>query len=295
VKVKGVHAAIVTHFDSELQVDHEGVAAQVERLITDGVQGIVACGTMGEANSLTATERVDLMRTAITAAGGRVPVCAGVSATSAALASDYARQAAAVGADSLMCQPPLLYRADRRETIEFFATVGSATELPMMVYNNPEATGVDMTPDLLLEITRQVPTVNAIKETSGDARRIAGLLELVDGDVDVLVGGDDWALEGCCLGAAGWISGVAVVLPRQCVELWALGASADLSEARRRYAELLPLARCDMTSKLVQYFKAALDEIGIDGGPCRPPRMPLTEGELALLRDAVAAALPAAI
>jgi len=287
--VEGVHAAIVTQFTAGLEVDHDRIAGQVERLIAEGINGIVACGTMGEGNSLTTAERDEVLRTAITAAAGRIPVCAGITAISAEIAGEHARRAAALGADSVMCQPPQLYRADRRELLTFFTAVGAATDLPLMVYNNPEATGIDMPPDLLADIVQAVPTVRSIKETSGDARRIPELIDLV-GNVDVLVGGDDWALEGACTGAAGWISGVAVVLPSKCVELWELGIAGKLTQARELYARLLPLARFDMTSKLVQYFKAALDELGLDGGLCRPPRLGLDDAELAMLRAALAAA-----
>jgi 4-hydroxy-tetrahydrodipicolinate synthase len=163
-----------------------------------------------------------------------------------------------------------------------------------MIYNNPTASGSDLEPTLLAGIARAIPSVGALKESSGDARRIAELVNLCP-DLDVMVGGDDWALEGFCAGAAGWISGVGVVLPALSVRLWDLCAAGDLASARRLYAELLPLGRLDMTPKLVQYFKAALDELGLGGGPCRPPRLALTDEELAVLRDAVALATSAAV
>jgi 4-hydroxy-tetrahydrodipicolinate synthase len=288
--MQGVHAAVLTHFDDSLQVDHAAIAAQVERLIGAGIDGVVACGTMGEATSLSAAERAGVLGTVIDAAAGRVPVCAGISAPSAAEAIGHARSAVAASVDSLMLLPPYLYRADRTELFEFFAVVAGATDLPLMVYNNPAVTGIDMEPDLLAELVERVPTVTAIKETSGDARRIADLLHRC-GNADVLVGGDDWALEGCLIGAVGWIAGVAVVLPEQCLRLWELGSHGQLQEARSLYANLLPLARFDMTPKLVQYFKAALDELGIGGGACRPPRMGLTDSERAALRTAVAMAV----
>ena len=172
--------------------------------------------------------------------------------------------------------------------------MAAAADLPVMIYNNPTASGTDLAPELLAELVREVPAVVALKETSGDARRIAELVNLCP-DVDVMVGGDDWALEGFCAGAAGWVSGVADVFPVQSVRLWDLCAAGDLEPARELYAELLPLARLDMTPKLVQYFKAALDELGIGGGPCRPPRLPLTAEELGTLRAAVAAAHPTAV
>jgi dihydrodipicolinate synthase/N-acetylneuraminate lyase len=292
--MRGVIAAIVTHFASDLSVDHAGVRAEVTRLLDDGIHGIVVTGTMGEAASLSAHERQAVVASAVTAAEGRVPVYVGVSAATAEQACAYARGAADAGADGVMALPPLLYRGDRRELVDFFSRVGDVTDLPLMVYNNPQASGSDMPPDVLAAIARDVPRVRSFKECSGDARRIAELIGLCP-DIDVLVGGDDWALEGFCAGAAGWISGVAVVAPRQCVRLWDLCAGADLVQARQVYAELLPLARFDMTPKLVQYFKAALDDLGIGGGPCRPPRLPLAAAELQQLRAAVAHASPARV
>lgn len=292
--MKGVHAAIVTHFDSDLAVDHEAVAAEVQRLIERGIHGIVPNGTVGEGGSLSREERRAVIATVVEAAAGRVPVCAGVSAPTAEQATEYARDAKSAGADGVMTLPPLLYRADRRELLRFFGDVAAAADLPMMIYNNPTASGSDLLPELLAEIVRALPAVEALKESSGDARRIAELVNLCP-DIDVTVGGDDWALEGFCAGAAGWISGVGVVFPAQSVRLWEHCAAGDLESAREVYAELLPLGRLDMTPKLVQYFKAALEELGIGGGPCRPPRMQLTAEELETLRAAVAAADPTAV
>ena len=290
--MKGVYAAIVTHFDPDLKVDHDAVAAEVRRLIAEGVHGIVPNGSVGEGGSLTREERRDVIETVVAAADGRAPVCVGISAPTAEQAVVYARDAVSAGADGAMILPPLFYRADERELVEFFGSVARATELPLMVYNNPLGSGTDLHPELLALLAREVPAITAFKETSGDARRIAELVNLCP-EVDVMVGGDDWALEGLCAGAAGWVSGVVDVLPAQSVRLWELCVAGDLPTARDLYAELLPLARLDMTPKLVQYFKAALDELGLGGGPCRPPRLPLTEDELVVLRRAVERFSPA--
>lgn len=284
--MKGVHAAIVTHFAADLTVDHDAVGAEVNRLLSEGVHGIVPNGTVGEGGSLSREERREVIETVVGVAGGRAPVCAGISAATAEQAAIYAADAASAGADGAMILPPLLYRADERELVEFFGSVARATELPLLVYNNPLGSGSDLRPELLARLAREVPSITAFKETSGDARRIAELVNLCP-DLDVLVGGDNWALEGVCAGAVGWVSGVADVLPAESVRLFELCVSGELTAAREQYAELLPLARLDMTPKLVQYFKAALDELGIGGGPSRPPRLPLTEGELAELRRAV--------
>ena len=292
--MNGVHAAIVTPFDSRLEVDHDAVAAQVRRLVDGGINGIVPNGTVGEGGSLSREERRAVIETVVAATERRVPVCAGVSAATAEQAAMYARDAEQAGADSLMTLPPLGYRADRRELLEFFGAVAHAAELPVMIYNNPTASGSDLEPELLADLAGAIPAVTALKESSGDARRIAELVNRCPG-IDVMVGGDDWALEGFCAGAAGWISGVGVVLPSQSVRLRYLCAAGYLAAARRLYAELLPLARLDMTPKLVQYFKAALDELGLVGGPCRPPRMALSDDELRTLREAVAHATAATV
>jgi dihydrodipicolinate synthase/N-acetylneuraminate lyase len=176
-----------------------------------------------------------------------------------------------------MLLPPLGYEGDEREIEAFYRTVAEATALPIMAYNNPKASGTDMRPALVARLG-DIEGVVAVKECSGDARRIAEILNAAE-DLEVLVGGDDWALEGFCAGATGWIAGVANVAPRECVELYRLCRDGSLDDARAVYARILPLARLDMHPKLVQFFKAAMDLVGRAGGPCRPPRLELTEHE----------------
>jgi dihydrodipicolinate synthase/N-acetylneuraminate lyase len=223
----------------------------------------------------------------VRAAGDRVPVIAGVSAGTPAAAIAFAADAADAGAAALMLLPPLGYRGDAREIEAYYRAVAEAGGLPLMAYNNPEASGTDMQPDLLAQLYEEIDAVVAVKECSGDARRIPALLNAAPG-LEVLVGGDDWALEGFAAGATGWVSGVADVAPRECMALWDACQAGELAEAREIYRRLLPLARFDMTPKLVQYFKAAMDEVGFTGGPCRPPRLPLLDDERAALHEALA-------
>ena len=287
VRFPGVIPAVTTPFDDRGDVATAALERNVAALLDDGMEGIVGCGTMGEAGSLSAPERRLVLETIVAVAGGRVPVVAGVSAGTPAQAIDYATDAAAAGADALMCLPPLNYRGDEREFVAFFEAVASATGLPLMLYNNPEASGVDLRPELIVRIAERVEPVVAVKECSADTRRIPELLAASDGELEVLVGGDDWALEGFCGGATGWVSGVAVVAPRDCRALYEHCRAGELDAARAIYARLLPLARFDMTPKLVQYFKAAQDAVGRAGGPCRPPRLDLLDDERRLLADAL--------
>jgi 4-hydroxy-tetrahydrodipicolinate synthase len=243
---------------------------------------------MGEAGSLSAAERRTVVAAIARAAAGRVPVIAGVSAGTPSAAIAFAADAAEAGATALMMLPPLGYHGDAREVAAFYRAVAEAGGLPLMAYNNPAASGTDMPPALVAALADEIENVVAVKECSGDVRRIPAIMELAP-ELEVLVGGDDWALEGFAAGATGWVTGVADVAPGECVELWERCRAGDLDTARAIYRRLLPLARFDMTPKLVQYFKAAMDEAGLAGGAVRPPRLELTEPE----RDELAAALRA--
>ena len=288
MRFPGIIPAVTTPFDATGAVDSDALARNLAALLDAGVHGFVATGTMGEAGSLTADERRLVVDAVVRAADGRVPVIAGVSSGTPDASIGFATAAAEAGADAIMLLPPLGYRADARETVAFYRAVADAVALPIMAYNNPEASGVDMPPDLIARIAAEVEQVVAIKECSGDARRIAALLAAAP-ELEVLVGGDDWALEGFCAGATGWVTGVADCAPAECVELYDACRAADLERARAVYGRLLPLGRLDMTPKLVQFFKGAQDALGFTGGPVRPPRLPLDEADRAVLDAAVAA------
>jgi 4-hydroxy-tetrahydrodipicolinate synthase len=294
MRFPGILPAVTTPFGDSGAIDSDALQANVRALLDAGVHAIVGTGTMGEAGSLSAEERRDVIAAIADAVEGRVPVVAGVSAPTAAQAGRFATDAAQAGAVAIMSLPPLGYRGDEREVQAFYAALAGVTGLPLMVYNNPEASGVDMPATLISRIAAAVEQVVAVKECSGDARRIPALLHATD--LEVLVGGDDWALDGFCAGATGWVSGVADVAPAECVALYEHCRAGELGAARELYGRLLPLARFDMRPKLVQYFKAALDEVGLAGGPTRPPRLALTDAEreelgaaLAVLRAGVAA------
>jgi 4-hydroxy-tetrahydrodipicolinate synthase len=288
VRFPGIIPAVTTPFDATGAVDPDALARNLAALLDAGVHGFVVTGTMGEAGSLTAEERRLVVRTAVRTADGRVPVIAGVSSGTPVASIGFAADAAEAGADAVMLLPPLGYRADPRETVAFYRTVADAIALPIMAYNNPEASGVDLAPAMIAQIAAEVEQVVAIKECSGDARRIAALLNTAP-ELEVLVGGDDWALEGFCAGATGWVTGVGDCAPAECVELYEACRAADLERARAVYGRLLPLARLDMTPKLVQFFKGAQDALGFTGGPVRPPRLALDEADRTVLDAAVAA------
>ena len=269
MRFPGIIPAVTTPFDASGAIDFAGLETNVAALLEAGVHGIVATGTMGEAGSLSTDERRAVVAAVARAVDGQVPVIAGVSAGTPAAAIALAADAAEAGAVALMLLPPLGYRGDAEEIVAHYRSVAEAAGLPLMAYNNPEASGIDMPPALLARLYEEIEQVVAFKECSGDARRIPALIAAAPG-AEVLVGGDDWALEGFCAGATGWVTGVADVAPADCVALYDACRAGDLDSARAIYQRMLPLARFDMTPKLVQYFKAAMDEVGYVGGPTPP-------------------------
>jgi dihydrodipicolinate synthase/N-acetylneuraminate lyase len=289
MRFPGIIPAAVTPFTPDDKVDVEALKSNLKGLFDAGCSGVVATGTMGEAGQLTDDERRLVVETCAEVAHAASKfVVVGVSAGSTLAAKGNAHDAAAAGADAVMCLPPLHYPGTMAEMVDFYHAVDAAAgDLPIMLYNNPAASGVDLSPEVITEIAGSVDGVAAVKECSGDARRIATLIE--ETELEILVGGDDWALEGFAAGAIGWVSGVANVAPAECVELSRLVEAGSLAEARTLYARLLPLARLDMTPHLVQYFKGAMDAVGLRGGVSRGPRLALDEAQQEVLDAAVAA------
>ena len=281
--------AVTTPFTEADTIDIEGLRANVDALVRAGVHGLVATGTMGESASLELEERRDVISAIADAAAGRVPVLAGIAAPTARVATRYALAARESGATALMMLPPLNYNGDFREIAAYFGAVGDATGMEIMAYNNPGASGVELSVETIARLGNEVESVVAIKECSGETRNIAAIIGATGDDFEVIVGGDDLALEGFCAGASGWVSGVANVIPGDCVKLYDACREGNLATARELYQRMLPLARLDFDPKLVQYFKGAMDQVGLHGGLCREPRMPLTAGEQAVLDRAMAA------
>jgi 4-hydroxy-tetrahydrodipicolinate synthase len=279
--------ALITPFEPEGLGLLPGPLGDNARVLLDaGIEHVVVCGTMGEAGTLRPDERAEVIETVL-ATGATVTV--GISGADPYGVVANAEQAAALGAHGVMCLPPVTYDATEAEHVAFYDGVAAASDLPVMLYNNPEAARSDLRPATIARIAERVDRVVAVKECSGDARRIAEILELCGDRLEVLVGGDDWALEGYAAGAVGWVSGVANVAPAECLELERLVRAGDLPAARALWPRLLPLSRLDMDPRLVQSFKAALDLVGRYGGPTRPPRLPLEAEHAERVRAAVGA------
>lgn len=256
-----------------LAVDYDRYAEHCRWLIDNGCRGVGPNGSLGEYSSLTDEERRRVARTAVEAVGQDGLVVVGVHGVGSHQARHWAELAAEDGAHGVLCLPPTLYRANRGEVLAHFEAVASVG-LPVMVYNNPFDTKVDLTPDLLAEIA-QLDNVVAVKEFSGDVRRVLQIKEQAPG-LEVIGGADDVVLESLMMGATGWFAGFPNAFPAESAELFRLATAGRLTEARALYEPLVAAFRWDSRTEFVQAIKLGMDMIGRYGGPCRPPRGPLT-------------------
>ncbi len=263
-----------------LRPDLDRYAEHCRWLVESGCRGVGPNGSLGEYSSLTDDERRAVAKAAIDAVGNDGVVVVGVHGAGAHQARYWAELAAEDGADGVLCLPPTMYRANRAEVIQHFEEVAAAG-LPVMVYNNPIDTKVDLTPDLIAEIA-QIDNVVAVKEFSGDVRRVLEIRERTP-ELTIVAGADDVALESMLMGATGWFAGFPNVFPAESVELFGLATQGKLAEARALYEPLVAAFRWDSRTEFVQAIKYGMDYVGRYGGPCRPPRGPLSTENLTAL------------
>jgi 4-hydroxy-tetrahydrodipicolinate synthase len=273
-----VFPAVTTQMRRDQSLDLEATARHIEVLIASGVSGLVMLGSLGENAALEADEKRRVVATAIEAAAGRVPVLSGVVETSTAAACRYARDMERLGADGLMLLPAMIYRADARETLAHYRKVAGSTGLPIICYNNPLAYSVDITPAMFAELA-DVANFVAIKESSGDVRRITDLVNAVGDRYILFCGVDDLVLESVLLGAQGWIAGMGLAFPAENQRLWDLATAGRYDEARELYRWFTPLLHLDTPAKFVQYIKLAVQEAGLGAEWVRAPRLPLVGEE----------------
>jgi 4-hydroxy-tetrahydrodipicolinate synthase len=274
----GVFPAVTTQFKPDQSLDLDATSRHVDVLIESGVSGLIMLGSLGENVTLLPEEKRAVIEATIRAARGRVPVLSGVAETSTVAACRYVREMERVGADGVMVLPAMVYKSDARETMAHFRTVATASGLPIIVYNNPISYGVDITPKMFAELADEKKFV-AIKESSGDPRRITDLINEVGDRYALFTGVDDLALESCMLGATGWIAGTGIAFPAENQHLWDLATAGRWEEARAIYRWFMPLLHLDTNVKFIQYIKLAVQECGLGSETVRAPRLPLAGAE----------------
>lgn len=270
----GVYPAATTQFIEAGDLDIPATQRVLTALVDDGVDGLILLGTCGENNSLLPEEKRTVLKAAVEAVGGRVPLVTGVSELCTARAIQYARDAEAIGLSGLMLLPAMVYVPTEEELAAHFRAVAAATALPIMLYNNPTAYRVSISLDALARLA-DVPNIVAIKESAPDSRRFTDIINRFGDRFHVLAGLDDVALEGLMLGASGWVSGLTSAFPRESVALIEAAERGDWMEARRIYRWFMPLLHLDADHDLVQSIKLAEQIMGRGSERVRMPRLPL--------------------
>ncbi len=288
---QGVFPAVTTQFHSDQSLDLEGTARHFEALIHSGVSGLIVCGSLGENQAMEPDEKRQVVRLAVETSRGRVPVLSGVAETSTAAACRYVRECADLGAAGFMVMPAMVYKADTREAVQFFRTVAAASPVPWMLYNNPVAYPVDITPEIFAEMA-DIANLVAIKESSANTRRITELRNAVGNRYQLFTGVDDLLLECAILGIDGWVAGSGIAFPVENQRLWNLTREGRWDEARALYRWAQPLMKLDTHTHFVQYIKLLCQETGLGTEWVREPRLPLAgterESVLRIIREALA-------
>ena len=286
----GVYSAITTKLAPDESVDLAAVKVDVAFQLEARVHGIVCCGSLGEASTLTADEKLSIAAAAKEASDGRAPVILTIAEDSTRAAAKLAAEAAATGVDGLMVLPAMRYLATPRETVAHFRAVAAASDRDIMVYNNPLAYGVDVTPAMLAEMADEKKFV-AVKESSGDVRRLTDIHNLLGERYQLFTGVDDLALESLMLGAVGWVAGLVCAFPRESVAIYELARAGRMAEARAIYRWFMPLLHLDVSARFVQNIKLAEHMVRGTSTTVRAPRLELAGEEKAAVEAAVAAAL----
>jgi 4-hydroxy-tetrahydrodipicolinate synthase len=287
----GVYPALLTPFTKDDQLDlalfEKNLLAQIEA----GVHGVIIGGSLGEASTLAVKEKEDLVRCALAVSDNRIPVVVNIAESVTKEAMRMAILARSWGAHGIMLLPPMRYKSDDRETIHYFRSVALATDLPVMIYNNPVDYKIDFHP-ALFDALLDLPTVTALKESSRDVTNLTRMLNRFGDRFKVLCGVDTLALEELLLGAHGWVAGLVDAFPRETMAIWNYVQRGEFDKARTIYRWFMPLLELDIHPKLVQYIKLAAQEEGIGSEYVRAPRLCLDEQERArivsLIRECVA-------
>ncbi|MGB0610223.1 MAG: dihydrodipicolinate synthase family protein [Verrucomicrobiales bacterium] len=288
---QGVYPAVPTQFNEDFSLDIKGTQKHVEALLSEGIHGLVMLGTIGENCSLSLDEKIQVLKATDEVNKGSVPLINGIAEFTTAGACETAVAAANAGVDGFMVMPAMVYNSDRRETVNHFKTVASATDLPIMCYNNPPVYKVDITPEMFEDLA-EVENIVCIKEAAGDTRRITDLFNKFKDRYIIFSGLDDVALESILLGCTGWISGLVDAFPRENGLMWDAATSGNWDKALEIYRWYMPMLHFDSHPKLVQYVKLASAEMGYGTETVRAPRLPLVgeqrEEALRIIRESAA-------
>jgi 4-hydroxy-tetrahydrodipicolinate synthase len=291
VQWKGVFPALLTPFTANDEIDRPLFEKNLQAQLDAGVNGVIIGGSLGEASTISVLEKEQLVKSAVSYVNGKVPVIMNIAESTTKEAIQQAKYAKEWGAKGLMVLPPMRYKSDDRETVAYFKAVAQATELSIMIYNNPVDYKIETTLDMFAELIEQ-PTIEAVKESTRDVTNVTRMKNRFGDRIKILCGVDTLALEELCLGADGWVAGLVDAFPKETTTIFNLVKAGKLEEAIQIYRWFMPLLELDIHPKLVQYIKLAAAQTGIGSEYVRAPRLTL-EGEernriVKIIQDALA-------
>ncbi|MEX6690141.1 dihydrodipicolinate synthase family protein [Danxiaibacter flavus] len=290
IQWKGVFPAVTTKFTAQGDLDMDASQKNIALQVEAGVNGIVLGGTLGEASVLTESEREALVKTTVSSLNGKVPVLINIAEGSTREAVKQATLAAEWGAQGLMLLPPMRYKTDHRETVEYYKAVSSATDLPLMVYNNPVDYKTEITLQMFEELA-ECPTIQAVKESTRDVTNVTRMINKFGDRYSILCGVDTIAMEEMLLGANGWVAGLVCAFPHETVAIYKLVKAGRIAEATAIYRWFMPLLELDIHPKLVQYIKLTEACAGVGTEHVRAPRLTLVGEERERILNIVNTAL----
>ncbi len=271
---EGIYPAVLTPFTKEGEIDFEMFTLNTEAQIKAGVHGIILAGTLGEASALETEEKFELLKYAKKITQGRTPVILNLSENTTKNAVNFAQKAKEFGADGLMLLPPMRYKADNREVVEYFKAVASATDLPILIYNNPVDYGIYVTLEMFEELI-EYPTIQAVKESTRDLANVTRMINRFGKRIKILGGVDTICLETLMLGADGLVAGLVDAFPNETMAMYNYAKAHEYDKAVAIYRWFMPLLELDIHPKLIQYIKLAAASEGISNPYVRAPRLEL--------------------
>ena len=289
-KWEGVMPAITTQFDVKGNLDLNNFKINLSHQVNAGVNGIILGGTLGEASTLTNQEKQQLLAVTLVEVNGKIPVIMNIAEQATMEAIRLAQKAESEGADGLMLLPPMRYKATDEETVTYFSTIANATNLPIMIYNNPIDYKIEVTLEMFAAL-ESYKNITAVKESTRDITNITRMINRFGDRFQILCGVDTIAMEALIMGANGWVAGLVDAFPEETVAIYSYCKQGELEKARSIFSWFLPLLELDISPQLVQNIKLCELATGMGTGHVRPPRLPLKGAELERVRSIIKTAL----
>ncbi|MEM5529731.1 dihydrodipicolinate synthase family protein [Gammaproteobacteria bacterium AS21] len=285
MKITGIISYPITPFSAdEKSIDFEVLGNTLELLINNGSDAIAPLGSTGESAYLSSDEWRQVADYTIKTVNNRVPVIVGISELTTINAISKARYAESIGADAIMIIPVSYWKLTDDEIFSYYQEIAKEVSLPIMVYNNPATSGIDMSPELLVKMFNDIENVTMIKESTGDIQRMHKIFELSEGKLPFFNGSNPLALEALCAGAAGWCTAAPNLLASQPKALFDSVTQGDLSAAKKIFYHQLPMLRFIVSGGIPKAIKAGLILKGISAGVPRKPLQGATPEETETLK-----------